>query len=117
MNASVGSLTPRHQHRKFRNQITCHRRRHYKPPGTPLLSWKFDERPRACGAVEVSARKLAAALWQLRLFATVSDSGGLKCGSCDRFSFQVCSLLFLFSFWDLSNYVVWLMRNGGNVNS
>lgn len=89
MNASVGSFAPRHHHRKFRNPITCYRRRHYKPPGTPpLLSWKFDERPRACGAVEVSARKLAAALWQLRLLATVSDSGGLKCGSCDRFSFQ-----------------------------
>lgn len=116
MNASVGSLTPRHHHRKLRNPITFYRRRHYKPPGTPFLSWKFDERQRAYGAVKVSARKLAAALWQLRLLAKVSDSDVPKCGSCDRFSFEVCSFLFLF-FWDLSNCVVWLMRNGGNVNS
>lgn len=70
-------------------------------PVTPHSKWKFfdeDDGMLAGGGklrrarVEVSARKLAAGLWQLR-FTEVSAGGGgiggFKCGPCDRVGSQV----------------------------
>ncbi|TXG47038.1 hypothetical protein EZV62_026332 [Acer yangbiense] len=93
------SSTPRHHHTKFRNPITGYHRRRYRTPGTPLSHWKFIDEGRKSGGggggggggVALSARKLAAGLWQLRLLGEISSGGGggrLKFGSCDWFRFQ-----------------------------
>ncbi|KAK2644477.1 hypothetical protein Ddye_019672 [Dipteronia dyeriana] len=94
------SSTPRHHHTKFRNPITGYRRRRYRTPGTPLSHWKFiDEGQKSGGGgVALSARKLAAGLWQLRLFGENLGGGGggggggrVKFGLCDWFRFQPSS--------------------------
>ncbi|XP_031247497.1 uncharacterized protein LOC116111777 [Pistacia vera] len=57
---------------KFRKPPNGYRRRRHRSPLTPLVHWKFDDKQRASrggGGVEMSARKLAAGLWQLRLLA------------------------------------------------
>ncbi|KAL5842516.1 hypothetical protein ACOSQ3_013119 [Xanthoceras sorbifolium] len=88
------AATPTLHHSKFRNPITAYRRRRYRPPGTPLSHWKYvDEGQRGGGGVALSARKLAAGLWQLRLLAEISSGGGagggrVKFGSCDWLRFQ-----------------------------
>ena len=81
-------------------------------PETPLLKWKMEERERRReksgggeeedggrgrrkkGASTVSARKLAAGLWRLRLPETVTPSGGGE-RRRDRLGFKVRFLTFL----------------------
>lgn len=70
-------------------------------PETPLSKWKFfdDDDGKLAGGgqfrrarVAVSARKLAAGLWQLRFTEASAGGGGIggfKCGPCDRVGSQV----------------------------
>ncbi|KAK3188369.1 hypothetical protein Dsin_027930 [Dipteronia sinensis] len=89
------SSPPRHRHTKF--PISGYQHRRYGTPGTPLSHWKFlDEAHKSDGGgagVALSARKLAAGLWQLHLLGGGGGGGGgrVKFGSCDWFRFQTGS--------------------------
>lgn len=82
-----------------RRRLRNSRRRRYGTPSTPLLQWKFNDSNHATatrggtpGGADLSVRKLAAGLWQLRFKESPGGSGGdaLYGGRSDRLGSEVC---------------------------
>ncbi|KAF3451714.1 hypothetical protein FNV43_RR07810 [Rhamnella rubrinervis] len=80
MSNVAGPYFPANSHRR---RLRNPRRRRYGTPSTPLLQWKFDDdnhasatRGGTAGGPDLSVRKLAAGLWQLRFKESYGGSGG-----------------------------------------
>ncbi|KAK6133296.1 hypothetical protein DH2020_032959 [Rehmannia glutinosa] len=76
---------PRARERKWRGS---------GPAATPVSGWKFDHRRGSAGGVPaaVSARRLAASLWQLAAITNCSGDVRWQCGLFgDRLGFEFCS--------------------------